>query len=145
MGVNILSKFQLPSSTVWDLWCLEDWEEKDDRPTLLISDEAVYRTAPATPGLVKSKNLETVSLQKHDYNQAPGQIPDKLEEPPVQHKDNVEEQVGEGGRQLQTKTNQSTWFNTLVKEPTTPGGRLAGKVKKALEKCRAPGRNPNKW
>ena len=29
-GVNILSKFQLPSSYRFDLWYYEDLEEKDD-------------------------------------------------------------------------------------------------------------------
>ena len=45
-GVNILSL----ALTVCDLWYYEDLEEKDDS----ISDEAVYRTAPATPGLLNT-------------------------------------------------------------------------------------------
>ena len=37
---------------VWDLWCIEDLEEKDDLLDQLISDGGVCRTAPATPGLL---------------------------------------------------------------------------------------------
>ena len=42
--LNIPSKFQLPSS--YCLWINELINE-------LINDKAVYRTAPATPGLLK--------------------------------------------------------------------------------------------
>ena len=45
-GVNVLSKFQLPSSS--GLWYFEDYEEKAH----LMSDEADCRTARATPGLL---------------------------------------------------------------------------------------------
>ena len=38
--------------TVSDLWYYEDMEEKADLLTDWIYDEAVYRTAPATPGLL---------------------------------------------------------------------------------------------
>ena len=34
------------------LWYYEDLEEKDDSVNELINDEAVCRTAPATPGLL---------------------------------------------------------------------------------------------
>ena len=47
-GVNILSKFQLSSSlTVWELWCFEDLEEKDELLDQLINDKAgsVYKPA----------------------------------------------------------------------------------------------------
>ena len=37
---------------VWDLWCIEDLEEKDDLLDRSISDGGVCRTAPATPGLL---------------------------------------------------------------------------------------------
>ena len=53
-GVNILSKCQLPSSYRCDLWYYEDLEEKDDLPNQLMNRKAVYRTAPATPGLLNS-------------------------------------------------------------------------------------------
>ena len=51
-GANILSKFQLPSS--YCLWFMILWRSggegwRSDR----MNDEAVYRTAPATPGLLK--------------------------------------------------------------------------------------------
>ena len=49
--------FSSLSLTVWDLWCLEDWEKKDDRLTDLINQllnyKDVHRTALATPGLLK--------------------------------------------------------------------------------------------
>ena len=38
--------------TVCDLWYYEDLEEKDESLNEWINDEAVYRTAPATPGLL---------------------------------------------------------------------------------------------
>ena len=38
--------------TVWDLWCCEYLEEKDRLLVRSISDEAVCRTAPATPGVL---------------------------------------------------------------------------------------------
>ena len=37
---------------VCDLWYYEYLEEKDESLNQSISDEAVYRTAPATPGLL---------------------------------------------------------------------------------------------
>ena len=40
--------------TVWDLWCCEDLEEKIDSLNRLLSNKGVWRTAPATPGLLKS-------------------------------------------------------------------------------------------
>ena len=51
MGVNILSKFQLPSS--YGLWYFEDLGEKADSLTDFISDKGVCRTAPATHDLLK--------------------------------------------------------------------------------------------
>ena len=50
-GVNILSKFQLPSS--YCLWFMMLWRSGGKGwVTELMNDEAVYRTAPATPGLL---------------------------------------------------------------------------------------------
>ena len=50
-GVNILSKFQLPSS--YRLWFTILWRSRGKGwVTQLINDKAVYRTAPATPGLL---------------------------------------------------------------------------------------------
>ena len=51
-GVNILSKFQLPSS--YRLWFMILWRS-GGKGWLgeLMNHEAVYRTAPATPGLLK--------------------------------------------------------------------------------------------
>jgi hypothetical protein len=40
--------------TVCDLWYYEDLEESDYGLNQWINDEAVYRTAPATPGLLIS-------------------------------------------------------------------------------------------
>ena len=54
-GVDILSKFQLPSS--YCLWFMILWRSGGKGwLTDLISDKAVYRTAPATPGLLKIVN-----------------------------------------------------------------------------------------
>ena len=44
--------------TVWDLWYYEDLEKKAH--SILnqwMNDEAVYRTAPATPGLLKKYEM----------------------------------------------------------------------------------------
>ena len=52
-GVTIISKFQLPSS--YRLWFMILWRSGGKGwLNELINDEAVYRTAPATPGLLKS-------------------------------------------------------------------------------------------
>ena len=40
--------------TVWDRQCLEDSERKDHSMNQLVNYEGVYRTAPATPGLLIS-------------------------------------------------------------------------------------------
>ena len=37
---------------VWDLWCIEDLEEKVHSTIELINWEGVCRKAPATPGLL---------------------------------------------------------------------------------------------
>ena len=49
-GVNILYKFQLPSS-----YGFEDWEKKDDWLTRWIRNKGVCITAPATLGLSKTR------------------------------------------------------------------------------------------
>ena len=52
-GVNILSKFQLPSS--YGLGVLMFWRfGGKGRVTRLMNDKGVYRTAPTTPGLLIS-------------------------------------------------------------------------------------------
>ena len=45
-------KISSPALTVWDRQCFEDSELKDDSINESISDKGVYRTAPATPGLL---------------------------------------------------------------------------------------------
>ena len=50
-GWTFSQNFSSLALTVCDLWYYEDLEEKDDLLTDLINDEAVCRTAPATPGL----------------------------------------------------------------------------------------------
>ena len=51
-GVNILSKFQLPSS--YSLWFMMLWiSGGKGSVTQSVNHEAVYRTDPATPGLLK--------------------------------------------------------------------------------------------
>ena len=52
-GWKFSKNFSSLALTVWDKWCFEDWEEKDDfKSTQLMSDKGVCRTAPATPGLL---------------------------------------------------------------------------------------------
>ena len=62
-GVNILSKFQLPS--FYCLWFMifEDLEEKAHGLNELINYEGVCRTAPANPGLLNM----TVFVPRDDY------------------------------------------------------------------------------
>ena len=65
-GVNILSKFQLPSS--YRLWFMILWRSGgkgwlSQSVSQLMNDEAVYRTAPATPGLLKKGVTDLTSAQ----------------------------------------------------------------------------------
>ena len=57
-GMNILSNFSSLALTVCDLWYYEDLEEKAHWLTQSMNDEAVYRTAPATLGLLMRINLK---------------------------------------------------------------------------------------
>ena len=41
-----------PALTVWDRQCLGDSEQKDDLVNESMNDEGVFRTAPATLGLL---------------------------------------------------------------------------------------------
>ena len=60
-GVNILSKFQLFSS--YRLWFMILWRSGGKGwLTDLMNDEAVYRTAPATPGLLNIARLQKAAL-----------------------------------------------------------------------------------
>ena len=52
-GWTFSQNFSSLALTVCDLWYYEDLEEKDEWLNQWINDEAVYRTAPATPGLLK--------------------------------------------------------------------------------------------
>ena len=53
----------------WDLWCVEDWEEKDQL-IIPMNDEGVYRTATTSLGLLitrwvssgRTESLQTRSL-----------------------------------------------------------------------------------
>ena len=51
-GWTFSQNFSFIALTVWDLWCCEYLEQKDHSLTHSMNDEAVYRTAPATPGLL---------------------------------------------------------------------------------------------
>ena len=53
-GWTFSGNFSYLALTVWDLWYLEDWEEKGQGLNELINDEAVCRTALATPGLLNA-------------------------------------------------------------------------------------------
>ena len=52
--MSIISKFQLPSNYGLGL---EDSEQKDDSINEIMNEEGVYRTAPATPGLLINRLL----------------------------------------------------------------------------------------
>ena len=54
-GWTFSQSFSSLALTVCDLWYKEDLEEKDDSVTEWINHEAVYRTAPATPCLLKTR------------------------------------------------------------------------------------------
>ena len=43
----------------------EDLDEKDESVTQWISDEAVWRTAPATTGLLKVEQIEVYDIELH--------------------------------------------------------------------------------
>ena len=51
-GWTFSQNFSSLALTVYDLWYYEDLEEKDESINQSINHEAVYRTAPATPGLL---------------------------------------------------------------------------------------------
>ena len=51
-GWTFSQHFSSLALTVCDLWYYKDLEEKDDSLNQLINDEAVYKTALATPGLL---------------------------------------------------------------------------------------------
>ena len=52
-GCTFSQNVSPPALPVWDRQCLEDSERKDDLMNELLNDKAVYRTATATPGLLK--------------------------------------------------------------------------------------------
>ena len=51
-GWTFSQNFSSPALTVWDRQCLEDSELKDDSLNESVNYEGVYRTAPASPGLL---------------------------------------------------------------------------------------------
>ena len=54
-GWTFSQNFSSLALTVCDLWNYEDLEEKAHGLNEWINDKAVYRTAPATPGLLKKE------------------------------------------------------------------------------------------
>ena len=44
----------------WDIWYHEDWEEKDQLHALWMNYEAVRKTVPAKPGLLKVADSRTI-------------------------------------------------------------------------------------
>ena len=68
-GWTFSQNFSSLALTAWDLWCVEDWVEKDDwlNETMnqWVSYEAVLRTALGTPGLIK---IETIENYLKDIN-----------------------------------------------------------------------------
>ena len=63
-GWTFSQNFSSLAFTVCDLWYHEDLEEKDDSLNQLMNDEAVYRTAPATPGLLKTNMWNHMDLKQ---------------------------------------------------------------------------------
>ena len=57
-GWTFSQNFRSLALTVWDLGYYEDLEEKDEWINQLINHEAVYRTAPATPGLLNISSYQ---------------------------------------------------------------------------------------
>ena len=51
--------------------CLEDSERKDHLMNESVSDKCICRTAPATPGLFKTKRYNSVQMGKPFRNQNP--------------------------------------------------------------------------
>ena len=58
-GWTFSQNFSSIALTVCDLWYYEDLEEKDDWLNQLMNDEAVNRTAAATPGLLRNLDRNT--------------------------------------------------------------------------------------
>ena len=58
-GWTICKNFRSLALLVWPGKWFEDLEEKDQSLNQLINDEAVYRTAPATPGLLNMTNRKS--------------------------------------------------------------------------------------
>ena len=56
-GWTFCQNFSYLAISVWAGKWFEDLEEKDRWITQLISDKAVYRTAPATPGLLITQTI----------------------------------------------------------------------------------------
>ena len=69
-GWTFSQNFSSLALTVCDLCYYEDLEEKAEWVTELINHEAVYRTAPATPGLLImfNKYKGFFSHKKHNYD-----------------------------------------------------------------------------
>ena len=63
-GVSIFLNVSSPALRVWDKQCLEDSELKDDSIDESVSNKGVYRTAPATPGLVNIIGMVRCCLLK---------------------------------------------------------------------------------
>ena len=55
-GWSFSQNFSSLALTVYDLWYYTDLEEKDEWIIELINYEAVYRTAPAIPGMLKTSS-----------------------------------------------------------------------------------------
>ena len=68
-GWTSSQNFSSLTLTVCDSWYYEDLEEKDES----LNDEAVYRTAPATPGLFNIIHFVCSSQHKYILNAPPVQ------------------------------------------------------------------------
>ena len=71
-GLDILSKFQLPSS--YRLGFMILWRSGGKGSLTMnewMSDEAVYRTAPATPGLLEISSIQGLNTRPTIYKTTP--------------------------------------------------------------------------
>ena len=59
LGWTFSQNFSFPALTICDFWYYEDLDEKNDWLNQSINIEAAFRTAPATPGLLKRLAIQT--------------------------------------------------------------------------------------
>ena len=73
-GWKFSQNFSFLAFTVCDLWYYEDLEEKAHWLSELISRKAVYRTAPATPGLLNTYIPNTLNPKQEELESWTGLV-----------------------------------------------------------------------